>query len=220
MSEDTTTKSRVLYCPHCGNTSVQTVLVTQEYEEKLYAIPSGAVSQEPAIYTVVRCETCKELLVYSEMYEFAEQSETHFGDLAFPKQSAFSKAVPDRIKKTYHEAVKVKEISHMAFVVLARRTLEEICHEKDAKGKGLAEKLSYLAEQGDIPKTLAEASTLIRLVGNAGAHASDTEITILHVWAIDDFIKAIIEYLYIAPKKIEEFRLRFESFSKVPDEKA
>lgn len=197
---------------------MQTVLTTQEYEEKLYTVPSGAVSEEPSIYTVVRCETCKELLVYSEMYAFAEQSETYFGNLAFPAQFALSKGVPEKVKRTYHEAVKVKNISHMAFVVLARRTLEEICHEKKAKGKNLAEKLSNLAAEGEIPKTLAEASTLIRLVGNAGAHASENEITIFHVWAIDDFIKAIIEYLYVAPQKIEDFRLRFESFSKVPNE--
>jgi len=68
MSEDNQIRSQVLYCPHCGNTSVQTVLSTQEYEAKLYTLPSGAVSEEPAIYTVVRCETCKKLLVYSEVY--------------------------------------------------------------------------------------------------------------------------------------------------------
>jgi hypothetical protein len=55
--------------------------------------------------------------------------------------------------------------------------------------------------------------TLIRLVGNAGAHASGIKITVPQVWAIDDFIIAIIEYLYVAPAKIEEFKKRFTHFA-------
>ncbi len=212
--EDNNFATQVLYCPHCGNTSIQRQMLTQEYEERLYTVPSGEESREQARYTVVRCETCKELLIYTAIHEFAEHAETAFGDLAFPNQSAFSNDVPERIRKTYREATKVKQISSVAFVVLARRTLEEICHEKNASGKNLAEKLNYLAAHGEIPKTLSDASTLIRLVGNSGAHVTDVDVTIFHVWAIDDFIKAIIEYLYVAPAKIAAFHKRFESFSK------
>lgn len=203
----------VLYCPHCGNTSVQTCLLTQQFMDTFYTIPDGKKSQEPATYTVVRCETCNEILVYTEHDYFSDHSETPFGDLQFPKQSAFTDSVPDAVRNIYKEAVLVKNLSPTAYVILARRVLEEICSERGVKESNLASALEKLAKDNVIPKTLSDATTLIRLVGNAGAHASGTQITTPQVWAIDDFIKAIIEYLYVAPAKIGEFKKRFTHFA-------
>ena len=205
--------ARVLYCPHCGNTSVQTRLLVQNYIETFYTVPDGEKSQEPSSYTVARCETCRELLVYTEHARYADFHDTDFGDLQFPKQSAFTDSVPESVRKIYKEAVLVRNISPTAFVILARRVLEEICAEQGVAERNLSSALARLAEDNVIPTTLSQATTLIRVVGNAGAHASGREITAPQVWAIDDFIKAIIEYIYVAPNKIEEFRAKFAHFT-------
>lgn len=202
----------VLYCPHCGNTSVQTTLLTQEFTDTFYRLSSGDSEQEAGLYTVVKCETCDEILVYISYHNFLEQSETQFGDLQFPKQSFFPKAVPENIRKIYKEAVLVKNISPTAYVILARKVLEEICVEQGISDKNLSLALKKLAQNNIIPKTLSDATTLIRLVGNTGAHASNQIISVPQVWAIDDFLKAVVEYIYVAPKKIEEFKNRFQHF--------
>lgn len=174
-----------------------------------YEPREGTKTMEPSTYSVARCETCKEILVYIEHDSYAGLADTDFGDLAFPQQSAFTDAVPDAVKRYYKEAVAVKNASPTAFAILARRVLEEICAERGVSERNLATSLQRLADSNIIPATLGEATTLIRLVGNAGAHASGLEITVPQVWAVDDFIKAIIEYIYVAPKKIEDFKDRF-----------
>jgi hypothetical protein len=209
-------RTAILYCPHCGNRSVQTRLLTLPYEARFYSVPDGKQSLEPAIYSVVKCETCNEVLVYNVVEQFADYSETGFGDLVYPQEEALSDAVPDGVRNMYREAALVKNLSPTAFAVLARRVLEEICQDRGVQVENLAKALSKLADDGVIPKTLSEATTLIRLVGNAGAHASGASITMLQVWAIDDFMKAVIEYIYVAPKKIEEFKSRFKHFSERP----
>ncbi len=181
--------------------------------DTFYSIPDGEKSQEPAIYTVARCETCNEILVYTDHEYLGDDSDTPFGDLQFPKQSALTDSVPEAVRSVYKEAVLVRNLSPTAYVILARRVLEEICTERGVKENNLASALAKLAEANVIPKTLSDATTLIRLVGNAGAHASGTKITAPQVWAIDDFIKAIIEYLYVAPAKIGEFKKRFTHFA-------
>lgn len=210
MDNDKVTE--VLFCPHCGNTSVQTLLLAQSYTATLYTIPTGEKKQEPAAYNVVRCETCSGVLVYDEGFDFSEFSATPFGNLAYPRQSEFSDAVPEQICTTYEEAVKIKSISSMAFTVLARRVLEEICANQGVTGGNLAQAIKEMAKKGVIPNTLAEASDLVRLVGNAGAHASTLNINALHASAIDDFIKAIIEYPYVAPARIDEFKKTYLNF--------
>lgn len=201
MGDDT---KLVLYCPHCGNTSVQTKLLNQRYTERSYWGSEAEEETHDALYTVTRCETCAQLLVYSECEDFTD--DTPIGDLVFPKQSAFSDAVPENVRRVYHEALRVKQASPTAFVILARRVLEEICRAKGVTRPSLSQALGELAAQGVIPKTLTEASALIRLVGNAGAHASEIRITVPLVWAVDDFVKAVIEYLFVAPSRIEQFK--------------
>jgi len=202
----------VLYCPHCGNTSVQVLLLEQPFMERFYGLDTGEESAHPAVYRVVRCETCQEVLVYSYIADLhSGMEEDTFGSLVFPKQTAFTRVVPERVRQIYLEAVKVKSISQIAFVILARRVLEEISHERGVKTPNLGKALEELASRGELPPVLAEATSLVRLIGNAGAHASEAKITLPQVWAIDDFLKAVIEYLYVAPSKIADFKKTFIS---------
>ena len=53
---------------------------------------------------------------------------------------------------------------------------------------------------------LAEAATLIRTFGNAGAHSPNSEINGLHVEMIEKFLEALIQYVYIAPATLREFK--------------
>lgn len=198
----------ILYCPHCGNTSVQTRLFEQHYRERSYWGPEAEEETHDALYTVTRCATCSRLLVYSDCEDFTEQ--TQLGDLVFPKQAALSRDVPENVRNIYQEAQRVKQTSPIAFAVLCRRVLEEVCRAKGIDRPNLSAALAELAKQGVIPRVLSDASSLIRLIGNAGAHASDLKITVPHVWAIDNFVMAIIEYLFLAPARLDHFRRSLE----------
>jgi len=203
----------ILYCAHCGNTSIQTQLISQPYTSKFYGVTDGEETLYEMIYYVFRCETCKELLIYNLFPEASGSEDCPYGDVVYPKQAVFSNSVPAGVRKIYNEAAKVKNLSPIAYVILARRVLEEICQDKKVTQRNLARGLQELVDKGEIPTTLSEATELIRVVGNAGAHASDKVITYPQVWAIDEFIKVIFEYLYVAPGKIAEFKKTYGHFT-------
>jgi len=204
----------ILYCPHCGNTTVQTRLLAQPFMEKYYGMTDGDLSLMEATYSVAKCETCSEVLVYSFTDEAPEDIwDTPLGTLLFPEFPGEMNGVPDTVRNVYVEAVRVQNISPIAFVVLARRLLEEICLDKNAHKRNLADSLKELVSRGELPPVLADASDLIRFIGNAGAHASKTKITVPQTWAVSDFLKVIIEYLYVAPHKINQFKSSLESWT-------
>jgi hypothetical protein len=207
-------KKDILYCPHCGNTSVQLVLLQQNYFESYYTIPEGTESKEPAMYTVTKCKTCDEILVYNRILPAGDECwSTKYGDIVFPSKLEFNLSVPTNVRKSYQEALKVRNSSPTAFVILARRVLEEICRDKTINCNNLGKAIKELSEKSKLPEVILEASSLIRVVGNAGAHSNNEEINPLHVFAVSDFIRVIIEYLYVAPAKVNEFKKRFKQFS-------
>ena len=53
---------------------------------------------------------------------------------------------------------------------------------------------------------------VLRLLGNIGAHAVEQSIKPIHVIVIDDFFHLIIEYVYVAPSKLKEFRDWYKGF--------
>jgi hypothetical protein len=70
------------------------------------------------------------------------------------------------------------------------------------------EKLNYLAQKGRIPKTLAEMAHQVRLLRNLAAHDAEDEVTEKDVPIILESLEAILEFLCIAPAKIEAVRAR------------
>jgi hypothetical protein len=206
----TESKSTVSFCAHCGNTSIQTILCEHPYKDKYYS-ESGESNEYHALYILAKCETCSEVTLYSKDTELGIDEDTVFGSRLFPPSPARMAGVPANVRMIFEEAERVKRISPIAYAVLTRRLLEEICLEKGLKGKTLAKNLDELAKKGDVPPVIAEATSLLRLIGNAGAHASDKKITVPQVWAIGQFVSVVLEYLYIAPQRIKEFKSSFAS---------
>jgi hypothetical protein len=89
--------------------------------------------------------------------------------------------------------------------------LEAACNHEQAQGRTLAQKLNYLAQNGRIPNTLAEMAHQLKELRNLGAHDAEDEVTENDVPIILDFLEAILEYLYVAPAKIEAVRTRLIS---------
>lgn len=84
----------------------------------------------------------------------------------------------------------------------------------------LHNRLEQLAKRGEIPPVLAEMTTVLRVLGNAGAHNSAQKITVPLTWVMDEFFRAVVEYVYIAPSKLEEFKQELESYKTQQKKKA
>ncbi|MFL5699369.1 MAG: DUF4145 domain-containing protein [Ktedonobacteraceae bacterium] len=116
--------------------------------------------------------------------------------------------MPEIVERRYAAALKVQYVEPNAFAVMVGKTLEAICNHEKIDGKTLSERLNKLASTDRIPQTLAQMAHQLRQIRNLGAHDNDDEVNKEDVPIILDFVEAILEYLYVAPSKIEAVRKR------------
>ena len=209
---------RVAFCPHCGNRAPQRHIYTQKYFDKGYSM-NGTLSDDnlPSAYHVAVCETCNEILLYNSFIDIVEDKDFHRAKLIWPDPGVLHKSVPQTIAECYSEAARIKNLAPNAFAVQIRRALEALCDDRGAKKGNLQSRLQDLASRGEIPPVLAEMTDVLRLLGNIGAHAADQNIKPGFVYVIDDFFRAIIEYVYVAPSKLKEFQDRMKSLKSMKD---
>ncbi len=210
--QDKDGKRIVGVCAHCGNSTPQKVLFEHIGTEIFHAIDGDDEISVQIYYSVTECGTCEELLFYRRPdYE----DETSMGKLLYPSRKTFSNKVPEKIRKAYMDATAIAKVgSPSAYAVLIRRALEFILQDKHVKGKSLAQQIKKMAIQDKIPPIFLEMTDSIRILGNYGAHANNVELTHEDVKVMDDFFVALLEYIYIAPQKIEVLRKRLKNLKK------
>lgn len=204
---------RVAYCPHCGNRAPQRLIHTQRYLERTWLGSDGEEADPTPWSTFIAvCETCDKVLLYDNLGD--QTNETHFDscELDYPQSARLHISVPQRIANVYEEASRIKEIAPNAFAVQIRRALEAVCEDRGVEKGTLQKKLNKLAKSGEIPPLLAEASEVLRLLGNIGAHGTEESVHPLLATAIDDFFRAIVEYTYVAPSKLKDFKSRVSRY--------
>lgn len=120
--------------------------------------------------------------------------------------------LPSGVERAYRSALKVQTVDAEAFAIMVGRTLEEICDSEKATGNRLVDKIKSLANSGRIPQVLADMFTQLRLLRNLAAHADTSGYTVTErdVPIIREFLDAILEYLYIAKRKIDDLERRIK----------
>ena len=113
---------------------------------------------------------------------------------------------PDRVRKIYHEACLIRKYSASSFVVQIRRALEAVANDKKAQGGTLQAKTESLIKSGMLPPAFGDMSHISRMIGNLGAHDAEKDVTTQEVEIVDEFFRAIIEYLYVASEKISKIK--------------
>jgi len=187
----------IAFCPHCGNTTPQEL---QGYSVSLHHI-DGAHN-----YFLTRCSTYLEALLYRHIDPINTPPALSHGrfnlkqyELIWPVPRDLHPSVPERVRKIYAEAAAIRTRAPNAFENQICRSLEALCIDRGPNERILAKNIKELASRGEIPSTLAEMTDVLRQLGNIGSHAGDEEIDPAYVDVIDDFFRAIVEYVYIAP---------------------
>ena|SRR5690348_9416991 len=108
--------------------------------------------------------------------------------------------IPDKVLKALEEAVTCHSQScYVAAAIMVRRTLEEVCADRQAKGDNLKTRINDLRSKIVVPSELLDAMEELRILGNDAAHIeakqyddiSNEEVTV----AIQ-FAKEILKSLY------------------------
>jgi hypothetical protein len=199
-------RSHIGFCPHCGNRAPQKIALEHSYRDEWFSddgkkIPSDDGPMSEAIVCI--CATCNSLLVYDGV---SQDDVGYWPPLMYPRNASFGSMVPGVVREIYAEAAAVKRNAPNAFAILIRKGVEAICDDRGIKSGTLGFRLKALADNGEIPPLLAEASDLLRIVGNTAAHNGLQRITQPMTWAIDDFFRTVVEYVYVAPSKLNDFR--------------
>lgn len=191
-------------CDHCGSITSQKILFQHTGAE---SFEDEAMLTFQVDYVLTECETCNSILLYGRP-EYDD--EIFLGHVLYPAQSNLSTSIPIEIRQVYAEAKMISKLAPNAFAVQIRRALEYLCDDKKISGRNLNEQVKNMVEMGLVPPVLATMTNGLRILGNVGAHASSVEVEAKDVVLIDDFFKAILEYIYVAPGKIEVLRKRLE----------
>ena len=201
-------------CPHCGNIApmervarYSTVCTQSDSDD------TGEHSwdwDEGEIYRLLCCQGCGKVVLQRDYYDsryvdYEDNAPETFMTL-YPQPDTMPKVLPHSVKSEYEAAIAVKPISANAYAVLLGRVFDIVCEDRKASGKTLSERLADLAAKGEIPKPLAEMAHGLRQLRNVGAHADLGTLTQDEIQLLDAILRAILEYLYRAPRLVEEVR--------------
>lgn len=214
--------SRVLDCGHCGNRTPHSKV--HEYEHlQLFEEVEEEKWYETFKCVSYACGTCGGMNLYGGFYGVIISQEdfprTRLHPKTFdllPPSHLISPAdpIPNRIVRLYEEVWPLRYRSPSAFAGQIRRLLEYISSDQNAIGNTLFEKLEHLVSSGVFPGNFANMTDLLRRVGNIGAHAMEEDVSVWDAELIDDFFRSVVEYVYIAPAKIERMRERLSGRKK------
>lgn len=147
-------------CPHCRhNGTFETVNTNDVYAD------------QERIFGVRRCPNpdCHGFL----FFVYRSDHLSSFLETTYPKATIpFStENIPNNIVNAFKEAL----ISHsnncfIAAAIMIRKTLEEICKDRNAEGRTLYDRLVDLSSKIVLPTELREGMQDLRLLGNDAAH--------------------------------------------------
>ena len=210
--------SLVLVCSYCGN-RVRHRRVHQYENPLVYEVIDGEEFYVPFLWLSYACDTCGGLSLLGgfNVRGVVDASATHKLTRLHPQGPDIEppfhmvspdNPIPEHITKAYKNAWPLRHKLPSASVVQVRKLLERICKEQGAKGRDLFSMLSQLIASGRLPGHLADVTDLIRTVGNLGAHSADEDIDIWDAELMDDFLRFVIEYVYVVPAKVTRMQER------------
>ncbi|MCH7905524.1 MAG: DUF4145 domain-containing protein, partial [Armatimonadetes bacterium] len=183
-----------ILCLACGNETPHQILA--EHTESVWDEDSR---EEIGIrtYLFVCCGTCREVAVHHDEGETTQS--------LWPLNAYLGPAVPKTVQKRYRDALTVKKRLPSAFAVQIRRALEAMCTEQGVSERNLAQALTALVKQLDLPAFAVDMARVSRQLGNKGAH-DGPDVTEQEAATLEDFFLALVEYVYIGPAKLRSYR--------------
>jgi len=124
------------------------------------------------------------------------------GDTIYPHPlpSPSDRNIPEDIRTDLGEAKMCFAVNcFRACSVMARRCIQRACISKGAKGNNLADQIKDLTSSGQITKDLEEWVTVVRFIGNDGAHPNADNVTADEAEDCLKLAEQFLHVLFVAP---------------------
>ncbi len=121
---------------------------------------------------------------------------------SFPPQTIDFDAtnIPASVRGAFEEAIKCHAQScFVASAIMVRKTLEELCRDRDAKGANLKERIKALGTKVVLPQELLDGLDDLRLLGNDAAHIESQEYAKVGQEEVEvsiEFAKEVLKAVY------------------------
>ena len=209
------------YCDHCGNLTRK--IQIGDYDTG--PSDSGVFTS----YTLYRCDVCKAPVLEQATHQLPDDyggsiqariyrsaAEIVRVEQLWPSSLSLPPEAPARVREIYREAQLVMKRSPSSFVVQIGRALEAVVNDKDAQGRTLNDRLNWLLREEHLPAVIVQMGHINRIVRNWGAHDAEIDVEPEDVQVVDEFFKAIIEYLYVAPQKVDRVQRLIQQRQSTP----
>lgn len=183
------------HCDHCGNVTYKSQIIAHE------------VKQDLVEYKLYACEICDHVILRKVSIHFVSNINTEEQEeQLWPPSLIIPQEVPERVRNIYEKARGMKNRWPGSFVVEIRRALEAVMKERNAEGDNLASKINWLIQNKHLPEAFGEMGRLAKDIGNIGAHDDEKDVQPSDADSADDFFRAIIEYIYVAPARVAQVK--------------
>lgn len=190
-----TDKARAMYCPHCHRQTSITPLKTHTGNSTISRDANGVD------WFIGTCNYCFHPVLSQDQ-----------GAVVWPNPmpSDTSSDIPNNIRGNIIEAKKCNSVSSWrATVVMCRRAIQMACLEKGANpSDNLISQINYLKSSNIITQDLHEWATIVRWVGNDGAHPGGIEPDSEDASSMLDLAEQFLHVLYVAPARAAAHRAK------------
>jgi hypothetical protein len=120
--------------------------------------------------------------------------------------------LPKSVQNALEEAIKCHaQRCYVASAIMVRKTLEELCAERNAEGGNLKDRIASLGSKLILPKELLEGLDALRLLGNDAAHIESKTYETVGPEEIEvgiDFTKVVLKAVYQYSALLEKLNAR------------
>lgn len=160
-----------VYCPYCQRHTALSMAPAayEDYRGNTKYTVALWDNQRGNKWWIGICNGCHgPMLVRGEGYEIYPH----------PLPSPTDKAIPKELAEDLNEAKMCFSVAcYRACATMARRCIQNACIEKGAKDNDLVKQIKELTQWGIITKDIEEWATVVRWVGNDGAHPGKGPVT-------------------------------------------
>lgn len=158
-----------IYCPHCHrHTHLSVGRSVFEHGDRDIEAPAVCKDRQHRTWWIGLCNACGQACLVLEN-----------GENIYPRPlpCPTDPAIPEDIAESLNEA-KLCHASgcYRACATMSRRAVQMACREKGAPKGDLVNQIYHLAQSGIITKDLAEWATVVRWIGNDGAHPNALDV--------------------------------------------
>lgn len=195
MNSSTVSRTPVFYCPACGNRAPHRVCGEHWTDVGGEFLPNEVFR----ILILGECQTCSRVALFECVGDDIEDGQAVWPKFRLPT------SVPATVAEIYESAQEHWERDLNAFALHIRRGLEAICDDQQCGTSRdvLGRRLRSL--QGRLPEVLRDAPKLLKDLCNEGAHFGGS-LTTSDRRVIDTFFLAVLDYVYIAPARLEDYK--------------